>query len=53
MEKRFFLLDFLNVVAGFDLFIFVFVEIKKGVDSFEDFLIREGYFVISIYGDRF
>lgn len=53
MEKRFFLLDFLNVVVGFDFFILVFVEIKKGVDSFEDFLIREGYFVISIYGDRF
>lgn len=30
----------------------VFVETKKGADSLEDFLDREGYPVTSIHGDR-
>lgn len=30
----------------------VFVETKKGADSLEDFLYREGYACTSIHGDR-
>lgn len=42
MEKRSFLLDLLNAAAGPDSLTLVFVETKKGADSLEDFLIREG-----------
>lgn len=52
MEKRSFLLDLLNAAAGPDSLTLVFVETKKGADSLEDFLIREGYPATSIHGDR-
>ncbi|BFZ06183.1 hypothetical protein BsWGS_09218 [Bradybaena similaris] len=50
-EKRSFLLDLLNA-AGPDSLTLVFVETKKGADSLEDFLLREGYPATSIHGDR-
>ncbi|CAG5136037.1 unnamed protein product [Candidula unifasciata] len=50
-EKRSFLLDLLNA-AGPESLTLVFVETKKGADSLEDFLLREGYPATSIHGDR-
>uniref|UniRef100_T1IWF1 RNA helicase n=1 Tax=Strigamia maritima TaxID=126957 RepID=T1IWF1_STRMM len=57
-DKRSFLLDLLNA-AGLDKpstrpdsLTLVFVETKKGADSLEDFLSKEGYPVTSIHGDR-
>lgn len=37
---------------GPDSLTLVFVETKKGADSLEDFLLREGYPATSIHGDR-
>lgn len=37
---------------GKDSLTLVFVETKKGADSLEDFLYREGYACTSIHGDR-
>ncbi|XP_035994772.1 DEAD-box helicase 3 X-linked a isoform X3 [Fundulus heteroclitus] len=58
-DKRSFLLDLLNAteastlpVSGKDSLTLVFVETKKGADSLEDFLYREGYACTSIHGDR-
>lgn len=49
-EKRNSLLDLLRVVnEGLTL---VFVETKKGADSLEDFLCRNGFAATSIHGDR-
>uniref|UniRef100_A0A672SFD8 RNA helicase n=1 Tax=Sinocyclocheilus grahami TaxID=75366 RepID=A0A672SFD8_SINGR len=50
-DKRSFLLDLLNA-TGKDSLTLVFVETKKGADSLEDFLYREGYACTSIHGDR-
>uniref|UniRef100_A0A672SE43 RNA helicase n=1 Tax=Sinocyclocheilus grahami TaxID=75366 RepID=A0A672SE43_SINGR len=56
-DKRSFLLDLLNATgktkeASKDSLTLVFVETKKGADSLEDFLYREGYACTSIHGDR-
>jgi len=57
MDKRSFLLDLLDA-AGFQSnqddpsLTLVFVETKKGADSLDDFLYKEGYPVTSIHGDR-
>ncbi|XP_056888536.1 DEAD-box helicase 3 X-linked a isoform X4 [Takifugu flavidus] len=51
VDKRSFLLDLLNA-TGKDSLTLVFVETKKGADSLEDFLYREGYACTSIHGDR-
>ncbi|XP_024919346.1 DEAD-box helicase 3 X-linked a isoform X2 [Cynoglossus semilaevis] len=51
LDKRSFLLDLLNA-TGKDSLTLVFVETKKGADSLEDFLYREGYACTSIHGDR-
>lgn len=48
-EKRDFLVGLLNHIQGLTL---VFVETKRGADSLEDFLYREGFKVASIHGDR-
>lgn len=37
---------------GKDSLTLVFVETKKGADSLEEFLYREGYACTSIHGDR-
>lgn len=50
-DKRDFLLDLLNA-SGPDSLSLVFVETKRGADSLEDFLYREGYPATSIHGDR-
>ncbi|XP_054168455.1 ATP-dependent RNA helicase DDX3X-like isoform X2 [Oppia nitens] len=57
-DKKSFLLDLLNA-AGLkannpppDSLTLVFVETKKGADSLETFLERDGYPVTSIHGDR-
>uniref|UniRef100_A0A8C6T5V0 RNA helicase n=1 Tax=Neogobius melanostomus TaxID=47308 RepID=A0A8C6T5V0_9GOBI len=50
-DKRSFLLDLLNA-TGKDSLTLVFVETKKGADSLEDYLYREGYACTSIHGDR-
>ncbi|XP_020639546.1 ATP-dependent RNA helicase DDX3X isoform X8 [Pogona vitticeps] len=50
-DKRSFLLDLLNA-TGKESLTLVFVETKKGADSLEDFLYREGYACTSIHGDR-
>ncbi|XP_008057987.1 ATP-dependent RNA helicase DDX3X-like, partial [Carlito syrichta] len=50
-DKRSFLLDLLNA-TGKDSLTLVFVETKRGADSLEDFLYREGYACNSIHGDR-
>ncbi|KAK6194488.1 hypothetical protein SNE40_000114 [Patella caerulea] len=50
-EKRSFLLDLINA-AGPESLTLVFVETKKGADSLEDFLQREGFPATSIHGDR-
>uniref|UniRef100_A0A8C1LRT5 RNA helicase n=1 Tax=Cyprinus carpio TaxID=7962 RepID=A0A8C1LRT5_CYPCA len=50
-DKRSFLLDLLNA-TGKESLTLVFVETKKGADSLEDFLYREGYSCTSIHGDR-
>ncbi|CAL1582562.1 unnamed protein product [Knipowitschia caucasica] len=50
-DKRSFLLDLLNA-TGKDSLTLVFVETKKGADSLEDYLYREGYSCTSIHGDR-
>ncbi|XP_008326035.1 DEAD-box helicase 3 X-linked a isoform X3 [Cynoglossus semilaevis] len=68
LDKRSFLLDLLNATVipsevqeavtestekvGKDSLTLVFVETKKGADSLEDFLYREGYACTSIHGDR-
>ncbi|XP_052456452.1 putative ATP-dependent RNA helicase an3 isoform X1 [Carassius gibelio] len=67
-DKRSFLLDLLNATVipnevqdstaesvekpGKESLTLVFVETKKGADSLEDFLYREGYSCTSIHGDR-
>lgn len=56
MDKRSFLLDLLNA-AGLDKprpdsLTLAFVETKKGADSLEEYLNKEGYPVTSIHGDR-
>ncbi|KAA0712574.1 putative ATP-dependent RNA helicase an3 [Triplophysa tibetana] len=67
-DKRSFLLDLLNATVmpsevqdntaeniekpGKESLTLVFVETKKGADSLEDFLYREGYGCTSIHGDR-
>lgn len=57
-DKRSFLLDLLNAAGldkprtGPESLTLVFVETKKGADSLEDFLHKEGYPVTSIHGDR-
>uniref|UniRef100_A0A2K5SEF7 RNA helicase n=1 Tax=Cebus imitator TaxID=2715852 RepID=A0A2K5SEF7_CEBIM len=51
LDKRSFLLDLLEA-TGRDSLILVFVETKKGADSLEDFLHREGYACTCIHGDR-
>ncbi|XP_008105612.1 ATP-dependent RNA helicase DDX3X isoform X2 [Anolis carolinensis] len=65
-DKRSFLLDLLDATgkdclgefqhnsngSGKDSLTLVFVETKKGADSLEDFLFREGYACTSIHGDR-
>ncbi|XP_020639541.1 ATP-dependent RNA helicase DDX3X isoform X10 [Pogona vitticeps] len=65
-DKRSFLLDLLNATgkdclgefqhnsngSGKESLTLVFVETKKGADSLEDFLYREGYACTSIHGDR-
>ncbi|XP_078088727.1 DEAD-box helicase 3 X-linked a isoform X9 [Mustelus asterias] len=52
-DKRSFLLDLLNATGKWkDSLTLVFVETKKGADSLEDFLYREGYACTSIHGDR-
>lgn len=67
-DKRSFLLDLLNATVipseaqdgtvenvekpGKESLTLVFVETKKGADSLEDFLYREGYACTSIHGDR-
>ncbi len=48
-SKRDMVLKLLNTIPGLTL---VFVETKRGADSLEDFLIREGYPATSIHGDR-
>ncbi|XP_042316880.1 ATP-dependent RNA helicase DDX3X isoform X10 [Sceloporus undulatus] len=50
-DKRSFLLDLLTA-TGEDSLTLVFVETKKGADSLEDFLFREGFACTSIHGDR-
>ena len=50
-DKRDFLLDLLNASSPESLSL-VFVETKRGADSLEDFLYREGYPATSIHGDR-
>nr|XP_004665808.1 ATP-dependent RNA helicase DDX3X isoform X3 [Jaculus jaculus] len=50
-DKRSFLLDLLNA-TGKNSLTLVFVETKKGADSLEEFLYREGYACTSIHGDR-
>ncbi|XP_023219100.1 ATP-dependent RNA helicase DDX3X-like [Centruroides sculpturatus] len=57
-DKRSFLLDLLNA-AGLkngnparDSLTLTFVETKKGADALENFLLKEGYPVTSIHGDR-
>ncbi|KAL0586724.1 ATP-dependent RNA helicase DDX3Y [Plecturocebus cupreus] len=51
LDKRSFLLDLLGS-TGRDSLTLVFVETKKGANSLEDFLYREGYACTSIHGDR-
>lgn len=59
-DKRSFLLDLLNAAglrtgsqaALSDSLTLTFVETKKGADSLEHFLMKEGYPVTSIHGDR-
>lgn len=51
IDKRSFLLDLLNA-TGKESLTLVFVETKKGADSLEDYLYREGYSCTSIHGDR-
>ncbi|KAL0588229.1 ATP-dependent RNA helicase DDX3Y [Plecturocebus cupreus] len=51
LDKRSFLLDLLSS-TGRDSLTLVFVETKKGADSLEDFLYREGYACTRIHGDR-
>lgn len=41
-----------NPPTGKESLTLVFVETKKGADSLEDFLYREGYGCTSIHGDR-
>jgi len=50
-DKRSFLLD-LIAAAGPESLTLVFVETKKGADSLEDYLYREGFPATSIHGDR-
>ncbi|XP_020603001.1 ATP-dependent RNA helicase DDX3X-like [Orbicella faveolata] len=50
-DKRSFLLDLLTASGPRSLTL-VFVETKKGADSLEDYLYREGYDATSIHGDR-
>nr|AOR07006.1 ATP-dependent RNA helicase DDX3X-like protein [Saccoglossus kowalevskii] len=50
-DKRSFLLDLLSA-TGSDSLTLVFVETKKGADSLEDFLYRDGHRATSIHGDR-
>ncbi|XP_067944201.1 ATP-dependent RNA helicase DDX3X-like isoform X2 [Watersipora subatra] len=50
-DKRSFLLDLINA-AGPESLTLVFVETKKGADSLEDYLYREGFPATSIHGDR-
>ncbi|XP_071838906.1 ATP-dependent RNA helicase DDX3X-like isoform X3 [Apostichopus japonicus] len=50
-DKRDFLLDLLHAAKKGSLTL-VFVETKKGADSLEDYLYREGFQVTSIHGDR-
>merc|ERR1711936_1191930 len=59
MDKRSFLLDLMEAsgLAAKDLDgeasrTLVFVETKKGADSLDDYLYREGFPVTSIHGDR-
>lgn len=68
IDKRSFLLDLLNATVipsevqenvadapdkpGKESLTLVFVETKKGADSLEDYLYREGYSCTSIHGDR-
>lgn len=42
----------LNFALGPDSLTLVFVETKRGADSLEEYLSREGYPVTSIHGDR-
>jgi ATP-dependent RNA helicase DDX3X len=55
-DKRSFLLDLLSAAEvrrdNTDALTLAFVETKKGADSLECFLDREGYPVTSIHGDR-
>lgn len=55
-DKRSFLLDLLSAAEvrrdNTDALTLAFVETKKGADSLECFLEREGYPVTSIHGDR-
>ncbi|KAF4518398.1 hypothetical protein B566_EDAN010491 [Ephemera danica] len=55
-DKRSFLLDLLNAAglskSAENALTLVFVETKKGADSLEEFLDRDGYPVTSIHGDR-
>ncbi|XP_037562267.1 putative ATP-dependent RNA helicase Pl10 isoform X2 [Dermacentor silvarum] len=59
-DKRSFLLDLLNAAGlrngghatASDSLTLSFVETKKGADSLEHFLLKEGYPVTSIHGDR-
>ncbi|KAL1140587.1 hypothetical protein AAG570_000517, partial [Ranatra chinensis] len=53
-DKRTFLLDLLAAAKDADeeSLTLVFVETKKGADSLEEFLYKEGYPVTSIHGDR-
>ncbi|CAG2104222.1 unnamed protein product [Medioppia subpectinata] len=57
-DKKSFLLDLLNAAGlknqnpPLDSLTLVFVETKKGADSLETFLERDGYPVTSIHGDR-
>eukprot|EP00911_Craspedida_sp_UC1_P001659 UC1_evm1s1256 len=50
-DKRSFLLD-LVAAAGKESLTLVFVETRRGADSLEDYLIREGFPATSIHGDR-
>lgn len=51
-DKRSFLLDLLNAVAGPECLSLVFVETKRGADALEWFLCQEEYPATSIHGDR-
>ncbi|UYV71579.1 DDX3X [Cordylochernes scorpioides] len=57
LDKRPFLLDLLNAGKiktnpSRDALTLTFVETKKGADALEGFLMKEGYPVTSIHGDR-